>query len=185
MRFVSKRLVPAAGDAPCPTTYTGRPCKHCGGTVRYASNYRCRNCVLATSKARQAARMALKGNALHGLENGFLRFGTLAHRILVYIHEYGPACHADLSEELADEGVSVNLGRLCRHGFLFRAGRTRKPGERSSHLYSLSKTPAQGSLRRISTRAEIDARCRAKRKLRVSSVFDFRGRISISSEAHA
>lgn len=166
-------------------TYTGRPCKHCGGTERYASNHKCRACVLAYGKARQAEVMALRGNKLFGLKEGFLRFGTLAHRILVYIHEHGPACHADLCEELGDTGVATNLVRLCRHGFLFRAGRTRKPGERSKHLYSLSKSAPPGSLRRISTRAEIDARCRAKRKLRVTSVFDFRGRVSISSGAQA
>ena len=155
------------------------PCKHCGCTKRYASNGKCVGCVSIRGKARHAARIERRGNYHAGLKDGFIRFGTLAHRILRYIHDTGPAQHAELVEVMEGErGLSANLGRLVTHGFLYRTGRqSYKPGTRSGCVFSLEAPRA--ALQPANTHVENQARYRAALKLKVPSVFDFRGRISL------
>lgn len=162
-----------------------KPCRIHGETKRYASNGKCVACVAERGKARHAAQIERDGNYHAGLKDGFVRLGTLAHRILLYIHESGPALHAELVEVMPGEvGISGNLGRLVRHGFLYRAGRqSHKPGVRGGAVFSLHK---QRALAPVNTSKASQERYRAAKKaerLRVASVFDWRGSIPLREAA--
>lgn len=152
----------------------------CGTSTRYVSNGKCVACVAADGKARHAARIERDGNHKAGLKDGFARFGTLAHRILLHIHESGPTLHADLVEAMREEsGVSVNLGRLVRHGFLHRAGRMAfRSGVRSGYLFALKKPHSRVSLEPPPPSVG-QARYRAASSLKVPSVFEFRGSMTL------
>lgn len=158
-----------------------RPCNRCGGTNRYTSNGKCVTCVATDGAARHARAIARNGNYHAGLKDGFVRFGTLAHQILRHIHVAGPSLHADLVEAMPGEiGLSANLGRLVRHGLLHRAGRQSfRSGVRSGHLFSIEKPTRHESQARPHTPEACQSRYRAARKLKVSSVFDYRGGMTL------
>lgn len=161
-------------------TFHGGPHSRCGETLRYVRNGKCVACVATDGAARQARRTDRKGNYRVGLVDGFVRFGTLAHRILLYVHNIGPASHAELVEEMPEEvGVSATLGKLTRHGFLYRSGRQcHKPGIRSGYVFSLKKRAAV-ELRTPTTARTRSLSYKAAQRLKVASVFDFRGSISL------
>lgn len=161
-------------------TYEGEP-HACGTTTRYASNNKCVACLLAWGRSRHAARIAREGNYHAGLKDGYVRLNTLAHRILLYIHEAGPTLHAELVEVLRGEvGLSANLGRLVRHGFLHRAGhQAYKPGVRGGSLFSIEK-PHWRLAQTVPAPPKVSQdRYRAGRALKVPSVFEFRGSMSL------
>lgn len=162
------------------TTFEGEP-HACGATLRYAANGKCVACVLAWGRSRHAARIAREGNYHAGLKDGFVRLGTLAHRILHYIHVGGPTLHADLVEAMPGEvGLSANLSRLVMHGFLHRAGRQAyRAGVRSGYLFSLKKPHNRVSMGPPTTPRSCQHRYRAARALKVPSVFEFRGSMSL------
>lgn len=155
-----------------------KPCRTHGETKRYASNGKCVACVAERGKARHAASIERFGNYHTGLKDGYVRLGTLAHRILVYVYETGPALHAELVEVMRGEvGLSGNLSRLVRHGFLHRAGRQRyRVGLRGGALYALDK-PRVMVVDNTPTMSQ--ARYRSGKRLKVASVFDFRGSIPL------
>ncbi len=159
-----------------------KPCRTHGETKRYASNGKCVLCVSERGKVRHAAKIERRGNQHTGLKDGFIRLGTVAHRILLYVHEAGPSLHAELVEALGERGVSANLGRLVRHGFLYRAGRqSYKPGVRGGALFSLQKLRA---VAQVNTAQASQARYRAAKKqeaLRVASVFEWRGAMPLAA----
>lgn len=158
----------------------GRPCVHCAGTLRYVSNGKCTACVATAGAARQAATIALRGTRRIGLRDGFVRFGSVAHAILLYVHEAGPSQLAELDDALPHElGLSVITHRLVKHGFLHRAGRQAyRPRIRSGHLYALD--PPLGRIRTTrETTSQAQKRQRVDRRLRVPSVFEFRGNIPL------
>jgi hypothetical protein len=75
-----------------------------------------------------------------GLPQGFVRFGSTAHLILLHLHEIGDSCAAWLSDDLMldHREISANLGRLSEFGFIFPRKRVRAyPTARSSILFSL------------------------------------------------
>lgn len=162
-----------------------KPCRIHGETKRYASNGKCVACVAERGKARHAAQIERDGNYHAGLKDGFVRLGTLAHRILLYIHESGPALHAELVEVMPGEvGISGNLGRLVRHGFLYRAGRQAfKPGVRGGALFSIEEPHWRVRQAVENTPKMSQDRYRAAKKLRVASVFDWRGAIPLREAA--
>ena len=161
-------------------TFHGSPHPRCGETLRYVRNGKCVACVATDGAARQARRTDRNGNYRIGVAEGFVRFGTLAHRILAYIHAVGPASHAEIVEEMPEEvGVSAILGRLVRHGLLYRVGRqSHKPGIRSGYVFSLSR-PTAAELRPPTTARTRNLSYKAAQRLKVASVFDFRGSISL------
>lgn len=172
----------ARGDESAHGTYSmTRPCNRCGGTRRYTSNGKCIACVATDGAARHAARIARDGNGHVGLKDGYVRLNTLAHRILLYVHEAGPTLHAELVEVLRGEvGLSANLGRLVRHGFLHRAGhQAYKPGVRGGSLFSIEKPHWRLAQTVPTTPRSRQHRYRAGRALKVPSVFEFRGSMTL------
>lgn len=116
-----------------------------------------------------------------GLGQGFVRFGTVAHDILLYLHEHGPARYTDLFEELGhSRGVSANLRRLRKFGFIYKydVSPLKETGERTQAVWSLSMPPGY-RVRRMRdykplTPAERTKRYRERKKKRVSSIWEFR-----------
>lgn len=114
-----------------------------------------------------------------GLDSGYCRFGTLAHRILLVALEYGKVSNIWLVEHFprlknAKQSIAVSLRRLNENGFLYKIDRGREPGGRIYTIYGLN--PRKGLYQaRVLTSSE---RCRAYRQRRskaVSSVFEWRG----------
>ena len=172
----------ARGDESAQGTYSmTRPCNRCGGTRRYTSNGKCIACVATDGAARHAARIARDGNGHVGLKDGFIRFGTLAHQILLYVHQSGPTLHADFVEAMPGEvSLSANLGRLVKHGFLYRAGRQAyRSGVRSGYLFALKKPHSRVSADPPTTPRSRQHRYRTGRALKVPSVFEFRGSMTL------
>jgi hypothetical protein len=121
--------------------------------------------------------------AIIGLPQGFVRFGTLAHRVLVAIHEYGPMTVTSLKIELPDvdiRALSTILGRLEVARFVFDIGRVGQyeSGERTQTKYDLQQNINRRPYKCV-THAQRSARYREKNRRRVASVFDFRSTISI------
>lgn len=120
-----------------------------------------------------------------GIAQGFIRFGTLAHQILILMHETGHQSNSSLTDtligDLADppQAIAVNLQRLLRHGFIFVVGKDRPPVGRSHRIYGL--TPQVNILRvRKMTPQERTAKYRARRALQqTTSVFTFRGSVQL------
>lgn len=129
-----------------------------------------------------------------GLKQGFVRFGTLHHKILVLMHNH--RFHATLTwlcTELPDatvNAVSMALTQLHRHSYIHRGPKVppeKAIGGIAQYRWSLvpfsdrslktnrykPKTPSQ-------RQHKYRARLSAERKARVSSVFHFRGEIHVT-----
>jgi hypothetical protein len=110
----------------------------------------------------------------------YIRFGSLAHRILLIAKDNKYIYQSMLVEELelGTAWISKTLQGLTARKFLYKVGRDRTPDGVSYCLWSLTpgwKYPAGQCL----TNAEKCRRWRKKKKLKVPSVFDFRGRIEL------
>jgi DNA-binding transcriptional ArsR family regulator len=119
-----------------------------------------------------------------GLKQGFVRFGTAAHKILLAVHELGRATHAIILEEteLEPREVGMNLTRLRECGFLVKLGRVDGYVHncRTQAMYAI---PA-GKLRKLpefqnKTAQERTRKLRATKKMKVPSVFNFRGEVRL------
>jgi hypothetical protein len=155
-------------------------CRHGSLAPRYATNGKCIQCVAERGKKRQAAKTARNGNMRIGVSGGFIWFGSLYEKILRHIHTTGPASNADLREDLPGKvGISVALGRLTKHGFLYRVDyQASKPGVRGGYVFDLK--PAKAKVAPAPPpRYESQKRYIKARPFRVTSVFDFRGRIDL------
>ena len=100
-----------------------------------------------------------------GLPNGFVRFGTVAHLILVYLHEYGDAGSSALAEDLDlnRAETSANLGRLAKYEFIFPVGRSQsEEGVRSYTVFSLYQRKLTRSALKRKTGAERSRTYRAR-----------------------
>ncbi len=120
-----------------------------------------------------------------GLPQGYVRFGSLAHQVLLALAEHGDLRHADLNELLEADPryVGMALVRLSQYGFIYarRKVRGQHEGERTQKLWTLEPVE-MASWRRLSVRE----RCRnyrARKALRAPSVFAFRGQIKIEERA--
>lgn len=120
-----------------------------------------------------------------GIGTGFIIFGTLGNRILLALHEHERMTYADLCAEFPDaswSNVSTTLTRLLRNGFIHDVGtqtiRQLGPGHREQRVLSLwpvrRKAYAERYNRPLSQRLS-----RARAKIKVPSVFEFRGRIAL------
>lgn len=121
-----------------------------------------------------------------GLGKGFVTFGTLSHRVLQMALDCDFVSQKSLEEDLGCEGysashISVTLRNLTRHKFLYRVGSDKMPGAQRRHaLFALRPRYAYFSkLSGASSSAAKSKRSREKKKVKVSSVFDFRGKIKL------
>jgi len=120
-----------------------------------------------------------------GLPQGFVKFGTLAHRVLKLIHELGNLRHMDIADELPEfeEGhIAAVLQRLRAGKYIFKQDRALKynTGERTQWIYGLQPSKSDHHYTRISTPAERTARYREKLRARkTSSIFSV-GRTQIN-----
>jgi hypothetical protein len=121
-----------------------------------------------------------------GLPHGFIPFNTMAHRILVHMHHHGPMTANALAEDLRGtareplKAVSANLHRLHIRGFIYKVGRARvRGGSRSCSVYSLIDSTSGVERVSIKNGATRTRDYRAKKALKVPSVFNFRGNIQL------
>lgn len=119
-----------------------------------------------------------------GLPQGFVRFGTVPHRILVFALEFGRITHTMVEQELGIERreIGINIHRLRKFGFLVRIGRVDgyKTGCRTQGVHVLwgpDIKPLKSF--RNKTAAERTRKMRAKKAVKVPSVFQFRGVINV------
>lgn len=116
-----------------------------------------------------------------GLGKGFVKFGTLAHRVLMLAHDSGTVQYSDIVEEL---GVSPNatgmvLTRLHRNRFLHAVGRTPTvDGKRTERVYAIEpkrRRPANLASLEPESSAQRTKRMRQRKRTAVASVFEWRG----------
>ena len=112
-----------------------------------------------------------------GLPQGYVRFGSIAHRILVALHELGDMGQTDLNEEIDESpgAIGMQLTNLRRHGFIFIVRKASRcgTGQVTQAIYSLQR-PEQVPCYRKATGAERQTRYRKAKKMQVASVFELR-----------
>lgn len=127
-----------------------------------------------------------------GIASGFIRFGSLAHRILVIVHEHKRTSHRQIYTELKDQdsrlahsktAVNTNIGRLRDNGFLYVVGSSRGRMGRSFALYAITRRH-KGSQDYVKpmTATERTRKYRARKAVKVPSVFAFRGQITVKED---
>mgnify|MGYP001034247610 CR=1 FL=1 len=118
-----------------------------------------------------------------GLPTGFVRFGTLAHKILLVAHRDGETSWVRLLQEFPDksEALSTNLRRLEEHGFLHLTGRVREGDHRLFYVYQIERPIGKRSKVWDDPLSDTERKRRYKlRRRRVpTSVFEFRGKIPL------
>ena len=115
-----------------------------------------------------------------GLPSGFVQFDTLACDILRYMSIAEYVSQRELQENVSEHAqhISVTLIRLQKYGFIHKVGKDRVRGERSYAVFSLdpySKAPYVKTMSGM-VRSRI---YRAKKRMKVASVFDFRGEVRV------
>ena len=128
-----------------------------------------------------------------GLAQGFVRFGTLAHHILLLAHEEKIVSNMLIRIYLRDRtieadkspaAIAANLKRLVDHKFLYEVGRDRVPGRRSFKLFALDYRAKNGAHKyQMRTPAQRQADYRARQRVKVPSVFNWRGSLEISGRS--
>lgn len=118
-----------------------------------------------------------------GLPQGYVRFGSLAHQVLLALAEHGDQRQVDLVEllEAYPRYVGMALSRLSKFGFIYARRKVRATGERTQKLWTLEPVE-MASWRRLSVR-ERTRSYRARQALRAPSVFAFRGQIKMEGRA--
>lgn len=118
-----------------------------------------------------------------GLPQGVVNFGTMYHEVLVFMHTHGDVRRCEVAEELNVSGdqASAILQRLCDNGFIFRKERPSiyddPSGKARQWVYTLKKVKPKDAPR--ATHAERTRAHRARKSIKVPSVFEFRGVISL------
>ena len=125
-----------------------------------------------------------------GLAQGFVRFGTLAHYILLLAHEEKYVSNMSIRHRLTYQTISpdksaaavaANLQRLVKYKFLYEVGRDRVYGRRSFKLFGLYHQLGNGFKPYHNVPpAERQAAYRERKKTKVASVFQWRGSHEIS-----
>lgn len=132
----------------------------------------------------------------YGLRHGYVRFGTVQHKLLMLMIGQDHVSHRSIRDDflaLYPDTPNLNsvLGncfvRLFRHGrnkpwkFIYKVGRERDSEGRSYGLYSLyplRNSNARPAIPKLSS-YERCLRYRTRKKLRVNSVFNFRGTLRV------
>ena len=117
-----------------------------------------------------------------GLAQGYVELDSAQAEILRIVHRHGPMRQCDLVEELgvcSRQEISSRIGRLLRAGFLHDHGKIsfKLTGERTQRLFGV--LPGSTSNAQALTNYERNKRCRKNRKMRVASVFHFRGSFKV------
>jgi len=113
-----------------------------------------------------------------GLPQGFVIFGTLAHKILVLLHQLGDQCHSDMVAELevGESHMGTIIQRLADYRYIYPAGKmhTYDTGMKTQMLWSLKyRKPSDQKQYRRATPAERMRRRREALKARAAtSVFN-------------
>lgn len=121
-----------------------------------------------------------------GLVQGFVRFGTLAHKVLVLMLEAGTLRHTEICNEfeVTPAHVAATLQRLSKYGFIFAVDRASQleTGTRTETIYALQPEHKKKRRWRPATPRERTANYRANKKakqiaksLKVPSIFHYRG----------
>ena len=117
-----------------------------------------------------------------GLAQGFVRFTSVGYHVLKYLHAHGPSLAAEIKRNASHVEavqISATIIRLRKYKFIQVVGRSRVPGKRSHAMFDI-EPPKNGWLYEpIMTPAEKQKGYRERRKIKVASVFDFRGRIQL------
>jgi len=136
------------------------------------------------SKRRAERRKNLSTCQRTGIPEGFIKFNTVAERILKVLHRCGPLSLHTIREEMPEDSinaVSTTMTRLRKYKFIKEVGRDRLPGARSHGVFGLyhkryAVIPRLPNL----TKAERTRQYRARLKaLKINSVFNFTGTISL------
>jgi len=116
-----------------------------------------------------------------GIPLGFVQFNTLSHRVLTYLSTVRYAGQRQVEEDVGGGArhISTTLTRLHKYGYIHKVGRERAEGKRSYVLFSLNLNTKAPRVSKQSGLTRSRA-YRAKRRLRVSSVFNFRGEIHVT-----
>jgi hypothetical protein len=161
---------------------TKTECNVCGSYIRYLSNNKCVKCMYKSGTRRAERKKHLSPLQRTGIPEGFIKFGTVAYRILTTLHKFGPMSIAMLHEEIGYESDSINavsttLTRLKRHNFVKIIGTDRLPGKRSHSIYLLKhmRTPHGFESTPPVSKAERTRQYRARKKVVVNNVFNFAG----------
>ncbi len=159
-------------------------CSACGGTYFYISNHRCVACVSEVGRIKSEAKAATSLRGRNGLRHGFLLFDTVAHKILLYLDKNGPAGHAELLKGTGTI-VATDIRKLVLAGFIEVIGEARETGGRPYSVFDIvGRSEKMPPLKR-QTKAQMIANYRKRRRARVASVFEFRGKISINERKAA
>jgi hypothetical protein len=136
------------------------------------------------ARAKRKAELALTNKA--GIPQGFIRFDSVAHRILKALHEFGPMSLAMLCQEMpadSQNAVSITMTRMkkfnrYRYKLVKIIGADRLPGSRSHAVYQLGHLPVPEGFESVEhmTRAERTRAYRERKKAAAaSSIFNFAG----------
>lgn len=122
---------------------------------------------------------------VRGIKSGFIRFDSAAHNILKCLHENGDCCLVDFVKlDCGDyANLAMSLTKLVRYRFIYKVDKISKYEsgfEKTQMKYSLFKKKKHRTKYYPATQAIKDAHRHAKRRVMVSSIFAFRGSISIA-----
>lgn len=115
-----------------------------------------------------------------GLAQGFVRSNSVAWQLLQLVYREGPMRTLMIQEalELDRKLIGMVLSRLVKYKFLFRIDKAAqaKTGDKTSWIYALKPTHRKVRYQPMSS-SERQKRVREKQKIKVASVFSFRGTI--------
>ena len=128
-----------------------------------------------------------------GIPQGFIIFGSIGHKVLATAIRYETFTFGTIYQDLTDEGesediywgLSVAIQRLVKFGFLYFAGKEPRDFGRSSQRYSLYPNKRSHKRQRSLTHAERQENYRIRKRIKVPSVFAFRGQIALNGEQSA
>jgi hypothetical protein len=119
-----------------------------------------------------------------GLPQGFVAFDTVACRVLKALHVLKKGTQSDIMEEAGITGwqACTAIHRLRKHGFLHKidtrctydVGRT----EKTQWVYSLVRRGIAKKYKKA-TPAERTRQYRARKAMKATSVFNFRGEVKL------
>lgn len=137
-----------------------------------------------------------------GLSYGYVRFNTVTHRVLQLMVGERYVSHRSIREAFLahypdtpnlDSAIGNVFVRLHRSGrgkpwkFIYKVGSERDSFGRRYALYALQPVTSHSSRPTAPKLTSLDRcqRYRARKKLRVNSVFNFRGQIPVQEGAEA
>jgi hypothetical protein len=109
-----------------------------------------------------------------------VRSNSVAWQVLKFIHQEGPTRTLMIQEalELDRKLIGMVLSRLVKYKFLFRIDKAAQAdtGDKTSWIYALRPSHRKIRYQPLSS-SERQKRVREKQKVKVASVFSFRGTI--------